>query len=286
MGDRSYRKKYVESRDRYYQSDGATASIIDIYKLKDELENIDDKAAKLVLVDVYQLLDLKKSAYELLCSIVDKSDRKQLKTLGYLQGVQDYGDDFAIPRPKTPAQKKGEAVLLKHLPHFRYHPNPLETGAFREADIPVFCSCCEKPTRIYYVSPFYAVDDIDALCPECIANCAAAKKYGGEFQDAFSVDEVGDEAKLDELVHRTPGYRGWQQEYWRAHCDDFCAFLGYVGTKELRALGVMDEVLDDPGWDDWQRNIIQKHLRNGGSTQGYLFRCLHCDKHLLWFDCD
>ena len=67
------------------------------------------------------------------------------------------------------------------------------------------------------------------LCPECIANGEAARKYDGSFQDDFSLDDgVNDPEKLDELIHRTPGYSGWQQEYWRAHCGDYCAFLGYV----------------------------------------------------------
>ena len=46
--------------------------------------------------------------------------------------------------------------------------------------------------------------------------CEAARKYDGSFQDDFSLDDgVDDPEKLDELIHRTPGYSGWQQEYWR-----------------------------------------------------------------------
>jgi protein yieJ len=30
-----------------------------------------------------------------------------------------------------------------------------------------------------------------------------------------------------------------------ACCDDYCAFLGDVGTKELEELGIADEVFDD-----------------------------------------
>ena len=41
-----------------------------------------------------------------------------------------------------------------------------------------------------------------------------------------------------------------RQEYWRAHCGDDCAYLGHVGARELRALGVLEEVLDDPMWDE------------------------------------
>ena len=97
----------------------------------------------------------------------------------------------------------------------------------------------------YYTGPFYSVDEIAYLCPECIASGEAARKYDGSFQDDFSVDDgVDDPEKLDELIHRTPGYSGWQQEYWRAHCGDYCAFLGYVGARELRALGALEDVLD------------------------------------------
>ena len=49
----------------------------------------------------------------------------------------------------------------------------------------------------------------------------AASKFDGEFQDPESTDRVSDPDKLDELIHRTPGYCGWQQEYWIAHCDDY-----------------------------------------------------------------
>ena len=74
--------------------------------------------------------------------------------------------------------------------------------------------------------------------------------YNGSFQDDCSLDDgVDDPEKLDELIHRTPGYSGWQQEYWRAHCGDYCAYLGNVGASELRALDVLEEVLDDPMWD-------------------------------------
>lgn len=70
-------------------------------------------------------------------------------------------------------------------------------------------------------------------------------KFDGEFQDVANVDSVSDSQKLDELIHRTPGYCGWQQEYWIAHCDDYCAFVGYVGCvgwKELVEMGIDNEI--------------------------------------------
>lgn len=118
----------------------------------------------------------------------------------------------------------------RKLPVFKYHPDPLGTGAF-SADKTVKCDCCQQATDIYYESPFYSVADIDALCPWCIADGSASRKFEGEFQDSASVEgidcEYDDDGEfshtinpypdemLDELVKRTPGYRGWQQEVWR-----------------------------------------------------------------------
>lgn len=173
--------------------------------------------------------------------------------------------------------------MKDNIPVFKYHPDPFATGVFRELEEPVVCPCCEAETSVIYEGPFYSVDEVENLCPGCIASGAAAEKYDGEFQDSESTDEVDDLDKLDELTHRTPGYCGWQQEYWRAHCGDFCAFLGYAGYAELKELGILEEVLE--GVEDWYRENIQ-HLTKDGSMVGYLFRCLHCGKHLLHVDCD
>lgn len=177
--------------------------------------------------------------------------------------------------------------ILKNLPFFKYHPNPLETGAFTVNDEPVVCDCCGEKTLISYGGPFYALDSIDDLCPECIASGRAAEKFDGEFQDEYSTDEVTDRTKTDELIHRTPGYCGWQQEYWRAHCNDYCAYLGGVGTKELNQMGILEEVLDDSNLSEDIKNWVRDGLLvNNGSMQGYLFKCLHCGRHLLCIDFD
>ena len=93
----------------------------------------EDRQAKEVLVDVYDLLDFKKDAYELLCQIGDRSNKKTLKRLGTLKDyAENWGNQYAIPKPKTPdeKQKERERQAQLGLPTFRYHPNPLETGAF------------------------------------------------------------------------------------------------------------------------------------------------------------
>ncbi len=285
-----YLKRYIELQKQFRQTQGNPDSVRALYAFKVELEQSGDKQAKDVLVDVYDLLDFKKDAYELLCQIGNHSDKKTLKRLGVLKEyAEHWGNDYALPKPETPEekQKEQERWIQLGLPFFRYHPNPLETGAFKESADGVVCDCCGKTTHIfYYKGPFFSEKDMDYLCPSCIASGEAARKFDGEFQDEYSLDDgVDDLEKLDELIHRTPGYSGWQQEYWRAHCGDYCAFLGYVGAKELRALGVLEDVLDDPMWDEEQKEMIRQSV-NGGHLQCYLFQCLHCGKHLLWMDFD
>ena len=170
---------------------------------------------------------------------------------------------------------------------FKYHPDPLATGAFLKGE-PRKCECCGRDTEIWYESPFYSVDDVECLCPECIANGSAAEKYDGQFQDDCSVDEVSDEDKLDELIHRTPGYHGWQQEYWPAHCDDYCAFIGYVGWNDLVKMGIDKEIENSYGnqINGWDIEELKQGMINGGSVQGYLFKCLHCGQYRLQVDCD
>lgn len=168
--------------------------------------------------------------------------------------------------------------------YYKYHPDPLKTGAFHN-DKTMRCQCCGKDTDIYYTGPFYSVDEVDYLCPECISSGAAAEKFDGEFQNPESVDEVSDPAKLDELVHRTPGYSGWQQEYWLACCDDYCAFLGYYDWNAIEALGVAEE-LEKTYREDICGLDFEDAKEYLSDNEGYLFRCLHCGKHYIYFDFD
>ena len=167
---------------------------------------------------------------------------------------------------------------------FKYHPDPLATEIFKN-DKTVVCECCGKETDVYYVGPFYSYGNESKFCPECISSGKAAEKFDGEFQDSESTDEVSDPEKLDELVHRTPGYCGWQQEYWLAHCDDFCAFLGYPEWDELEKRGLAEEVEETYRGDlcglDFED--AKEHIKN---NECYLFRCLHCGKHFVYIDFD
>ena len=130
----------------------------------------------------------------------------------------------------------------------------------------------------------YCREDVNCICLNCVASGAAAAKFHGDFvQDAEP--GVTDPEKIKELFQRTPGYCSWQGEHWVACCDDYCAFLGDVGTKELEELGIADEVFDDYAKrDDYDAKMARELLVAGGNFAGYLFRCLHCKKYHIYID--
>ena len=167
-----YLKQYITLQKQFRETKGNPDSVRALYDFKEGLEQNEDKQAKEVLVDVYDLLDYKKSAYDLLCQIGDRSDKKTLKRLGTLKEyAENWGNHYAIPKPKTPEekQKEKERQAQLGLPTFRYHPDPLDTGAFEESEEGVVCDCCSKTTHIYYTAPFFSVEDIEHLCPESVS---------------------------------------------------------------------------------------------------------------------
>ena len=175
---------------------------------------------------------------------------------------------------------------MDNLPFFKYHPEPIKTGAFAMDEV-VVCDCCGDETNVYYGGPFYAIEEIEFLCPFCIKSGKASEKFDGAFQDSGCCDKVSDNEKLEELCTKTPGYRGWQQEVWLAHCDDYCAFVGYVGWDEIVKMGLEAEIeLDLAANGYFPISEVRQNLENDGSMQGYLFCCLVCGKHRLHIDLD
>jgi len=281
------RQRYIALQKAFWDSDGGAASILALYEFKDELEKFDKTEAKLVLVDVYELLGLKKSACKLLGEICDPKDRKQLKKLGYLKQYGADCDVGAIKRPKTASEAARQSKKLKALPHFRYHPDPFKTGVFKD-DISVVCECCEQPTDVYYCGSVYCVADVNYLCPHCIASGAAAVKFDADFiQDADPLPPGAADAKskTEELFKRTPGYFSWQGEHWLVCCNDYCEFLGDVGTKELEDLGIAEGVFAEYTLrGEFAVEDVQSYLVAGGDMAGYLFRCTRCGKYKIYVD--
>lgn len=158
-------------------------------------------------------------------------------------------------------------------PTFRYHPDPLATGAVHPSDLA--CQCCGV-ARGFRVAHHYGVKSYDCICPWCVADGRAAKTLGVSFVQ----DAEGDlpAAVWKELNDRTPGYESWQGERWLTHCYDACAFLGDLPRDEVANLPPETEkaFLTENDWlDDWED--LKVAYASGNCDVGlYKFECLHC----------
>ena len=177
------------------------------------------------------------------------------------------------PAPGSRLRPAGE------LPAFRYHPDPVATGAVGAAPDAV-CPCCGLSTGwAYRMQPYGAGNQPDHLCPWCIADGSAAARFGSEFVSDFASGEVPKEV-VDEINLRTPGYLSWQGARWQVCCGDAAIFLGPVGWDRLQALPDAQQSIIDDGWSVG----ALPNMRADGDVCAYLFRCSHCGRHLAHAD--
>ena len=176
---------------------------------------------------------------------------------------------------------------------FRYHPDPVESGSAERSEKP--CELCGRVTGYRYTGPVYGPREPEVLCLECIRDGSASDRMpestsdlDGPFTTIDGMPPGIPASVLDELLHRTPGFSGWQQERWQFHCDDAAAFLRPAGYAELQDL---DDALDsiraecrEMRMPDGQVEDYLRWLRVDGDATAYLFRCLHCGTHLAYTD--
>lgn len=178
------------------------------------------------------------------------------------------------------------APVSSDLPAFRYHPDPLASGSFRESA--ESCACCNRATGWIYTASFYTAQEVSGrFCPWCVADGSAAERFAGEFIDSCGLDGVSEET-VHEVTRRTPGFHAWQDPHWLVHCHEAAAFIGEVGYSELvahpEALGQLRQDLRlGGGWHDAaQLEQFLTHLGEGATAM--LFRCTICGSHLAYAD--
>jgi len=172
--------------------------------------------------------------------------------------------------------------IVEEFPIFTYYPNAKEVFERQENNKEVICECCGKKTKYYYTH-MYTAKKVDCICPICVSNGEAAKKFNGQYnQDIENYQNLPKEIS-NAILYKTPGYYTWQGEYWLTHCKDACMYLGDVGITELKEMGIFDEVMkeyeESGGYLNARENLVKK-----GNLAGYLFRCRHCGKYKIWVD--
>lgn len=171
----------------------------------------------------------------------------------------------------------------KRYPFFRYHPDPIANGVFVEEDSPKVCQCCGKQETLICEGPFYTDEELEFICPECIANGKAAEKYDMDFCEILKRDRIKNEKKTEELLHHNPGYYSWNGGIWLSHCNDYCIYEGQIFYEELLERGLEEELKNDYYWKRSGYEDIETTLNNRW-IQLHLFTCPHCGKHLFYTD--
>lgn len=174
---------------------------------------------------------------------------------------------------------------LDDLPSFRYHPDPVLNGTFGRSDDA--CESCGLRRGWIYSGKIDGPEEIEAVCPWCIASGRAHESLGVEFASGYGLESVP-AAVQDEIVFRTPAFIGWQEERWLTHCGDAAAFISRVGAMELGGNAQATESLrreaESFGWPADQTDEYLASLDANGMPTAYLFRCLHCGTELAYSD--
>ncbi len=166
-------------------------------------------------------------------------------------------------------------------PYFRFHPDPVTDLMFEE-NTDKTCDCCGSFSALMYHGPFHTdLDEPDNICPVCIASGEAAAKFGYEYQDREQSDPVDDPEIVNELSLRTPGAFMWINAFWRAHCNDYCAYIGAAVEEDLNDPVILEAVREDLKEEETLEEALEE-FRTSDMLTWHLFRCLHCQKYFLY----
>jgi uncharacterized protein CbrC (UPF0167 family) len=175
------------------------------------------------------------------------------------------------------------------LPAFRYHPDPIGSGSIVAST--ATCRCCGQSRGYIYAGQPYATETLeDCLCPWCISDGSAHKKYDAAFVDSEAFPERTPEEAIDEITERTPGFSSWQSEQWPLCCGDATAFLTPAGIKEIRdkyreAEGtILNHIIYDMEISGGAATRLLGSLDRDAGPTAYLFRCLHCEQIHCYID--
>jgi uncharacterized protein len=175
------------------------------------------------------------------------------------------------------------------LPTFRYHPDPVASGSVVRSD--ATCECCGDRRGYLYAGPVYSEAALESgLCPWCIADGSAHRRYEATFVDTEAFAESTPGAVIDEISQRTPGYSAWQAERWPECCGDATAFLGPMGIKEIREGhrelegSLLNHIIYEMGISGGAATRLLGSLQRDQGPTVYLFRCLECDTHHFHVD--
>ncbi len=183
---------------------------------------------------------------------------------------------------------KNETPLT--LPAFRYHPDPIRSGSIIASD--QSCRCCGLTPGYVYTGPVYAEEGglDDNLCPWCIADGTAHRKFDATFVDSEAFAEGAPAAAMEEITERTPGFSTFQSEAWPVCCGDAVEFVMPAGLVEIRKYDytlegqIMSHIVHQMRITGGAATRLLDGLRKDAGPTLYVFRCPRCEMHHFHID--
>jgi len=137
------------------------------------------------------------------------------------------------------------------LPRFPYHRDPVASGSITFCD--TVCECCGTARGAIYAGVIYTAATVESVCPWCIADGSAARKYDAMFFDAHFCDDNLKRVHLPaEYQHAvfgcTIGFATFNPIGWWVHCGEPAEYITrdepYDMVFECRRCGKQHAVQD------------------------------------------
>lgn len=190
------------------------------------------------------------------------------------RSISDLG---VVPEPSNPP----DSTTRPRLPRFRFHPDPVASGSVAQSRAQ--CARCGQRRGFTYTSTLYAHENVQGLCPWCIADGSAARQFGASFVDGEPLVRAGIAPDLiDEVCHRTPGFATFQTEVWQACCGLPGVFSGALDAEGMT--GLTDDELEWLAVPSWQRDLWRAMDPTRTGIAVFVFVCETCGKRRLWAD--
>lgn len=177
------------------------------------------------------------------------------------------------------------------LPSFRYHADPVRSGSVIASEKK--CVCCNEARGYIYTASVYSRKELgESLCPWCIADGSAHKKFKARLYDTEAMAEEIPDAAAKEIEERTPGFSSWQSPTWPACCGDAATFLEPVGIKEIQhdyrednvEMVVLNHIIYNLGMSGGAATRLLNSLNRDGGPTAYLWKCAKCNRHHVQID--
>jgi len=201
---------------------------------------------------------------------------------------------------------------------FKYFDKPELFSGFIEDE--AVCDICNTTTKCFDAGTFFGIDEIKAICPDCLASGKLNEKeiytVSGDIEElkrqlkilhaVFTDQEIETIAaeKTKELEKTTPPVISWQDWNWPCADGDYCSFIGY-GSKQLYQTlangsdaktlfntSIYYELKEMSDAESlWAKALPGKEIKNYEEssefgTLFYVFKSLNSDTVITIWDCD